>query len=89
MRGEIARSRAPVLITKVTLAGDAAAARLGPGVALPVGRQMRVPVAVTALTAANAENRRTHERPREPTVPTTYLFVAHLAGTLGDGQRAR
>ena len=61
-------------MSKVTVAdiGDVpAASRLGPEVALPVGRPMRVPAATRALSAAKAENSCTHECRRDLSVVTT------------------
>jgi hypothetical protein len=77
MSGETARCRTFVSISKVTVADVAAASRLGPKVALPVVRPVRVQATITALAAAKAGNSRAHECRREPSVVTTYRVTAH------------
>ncbi len=73
MSGEIARSRAAALTSKVTVADLADASSVSCEVALPGAVPMSVAAVATALVAAKAESSCSHECRREPTVPTTYL----------------
>jgi hypothetical protein len=75
-------------MSKVTVADVAPVSRLGPEVALPVGRAMRVDAAVRAPTAAKAESSCTHECRRGPSVVTTYLAMAPLWQVLDEAAGA-